>query len=495
MQTAIHRNSWRIFSILAILAVITAAPMRTTAQSAAQDQAYPAMVQDQELPVRSGAGTNYYSFGTLKQGDIVTVVGELYGFARIATKGRAFAKFHGLIPVENAQVAADGTSATTLGRTVISAPNLDRDGLPSQSWQRLVRLDVGQKLTILGKVEEAGKNYYKIALPDMADGWVPLRSLRRATPEEVTAYNARPIEPTPPATDPNAREQAGNNRERADNSSDQVRNNEVTPPTPPTRTQTEGSENQTSPPTTPLGTREESATTEESAESAQNNAQSTQNAADSQDSSQTGTREETDGTAAETGTTTAPPAQPTPPAKPASVERFESLEKSYETLLKEPVRQAEIAPLLSEYRTLAADQSADERVRAMAETRIAMLEIRRDLQIRLEEIDKLRARADLGREETAAARLVIQRSGDYDAVGRLTASTVYTGDTLPRLLRIVDPANGRTVAYFEPDDRFDYAGMIGQYVGISGEKRYDAGLRLTLITPRNVEMLTASPRN
>src|SRR5690606_25200368 len=118
--------------------------------------------------------------------------------------------------------------------------------------------------------------------------------------------------------------------------------------------------------------------------------------------------------------------------------------KSYEALLKEPVRQAEIAPLLSEYRTLAADESADDRVRAMAETRIAMLEIRRDLQIRLEEIDKLRARADLGREETAAARLVIQRSGDYDAVGRLTASTVYTGDTLPRLLRIVDPATGRT---------------------------------------------------
>src|SRR5690606_36790324 len=273
MQTTIHRNSWRIFNIASILAALAAWPMAAIAQGTAQDQAYPAMVQEQELPVRSGAGTNYYSFGTLKQGDIVTVVGELYGFARIATKGRAFAKFHGLIPVENAQVAADGTSATTLGRTVISAPNLDRDGLPSQSWQRLVRLDVGQKLTILGKIEEAGKNYYKIALPDMAAGWVPLRSLRRATPEEVTAYNARPIEPTPPTNDRNAREQADNNRERAGSSGEQAQNNREEATTPPTSTQADEREGQATPPTTPLGTREESAATGEAAESAQNNAQ------------------------------------------------------------------------------------------------------------------------------------------------------------------------------------------------------------------------------
>lgn len=458
---------------MVVLAALLA-PLSAAAQGESAEQVWFARVQEKELAVRSGAGTNYYSFGSLKEGDIVTVIGELYGFARLATKDRAFAKFHGLVPAENVQLGADGKTATTLGRTVISAPNLDREGMPSQSWQRLVRLDVGQKLSVVGKLEEAGKTYYKVVLPDDADGWVPMRALVRATPEEAKAYNAKPIEPTKPAeTKPAPPQQGGN-------ATNDTGNRTSPPANQAADNNNTGREETATPPTTPLRKPEETAVNEGAA------GQNADDATEATTPPTTPPGGNADGAPTETVT---PPARP---AKPASVERFESLEKSYEALTKEPVCTAEISPLLTEYRNLAADESADERVRAMCDSRIAMLEVRQDLQTRLREIDKLRARADLTKEEAAAARLALDRSGDYDAVGRLTASTVYTGATLPRLLRIVDPATGRTIAYIEPDDRFDYAGMIGQIVGVTGSKSYDAGLRLTLVKPRHVEILTAS---
>lgn len=482
-----------LFALALLSAVcIAAMPSTAVAQNDAAAKEYPARVMEKDLAVRSGAGTNYYSFGKLAEGDIVTVVGELYGFARLATKGRAFTKFHGLVPAANVQVAADGKTATTLGRTVISAPNLDREGLPSQSWQRLVRLDVGQKLNIIGQLNEAGTMYYRVALPDDADGWVPMRALRRATEEEVKAYNAKPAEPAKPAdTRPTQPANTGGDNATGNNSTTPLRKPEETTPanTGANQNTGAGATNTTNPPANTGNTGENNTTT--TTPPASTGGTTNENTGSDTSTVTPPTGETDPGTADPnaTSTTTTPPAAP---AKPASVERFESLEKSYEALLEEPVRTAEIASLLTEYRNLGADESADERVRAMAEARVAMLEVRQDLQTRLREIDKLRTRADLTREETAAARLALDRSGDYDAVGRLTASTVYTGASLPRLLRIVDPATGRTVAYIEPDDRFDYAGMIGQIVGVSGEKRYDAGLRLTLVSPRNVEMLTAS---
>lgn len=494
MNTLRRRTQFALALALMTAVCIAAMPIAAHAQGESADRSYPARVMEKELAVRSGAGTNYYSFGTLKEGDIVTVVGELYGFARLATKGRAFAKFHGIVPADNVQVAADGKTASTLGRTVISAPNLDREGLPSQSWQRLVRLDVGQKLNVIGKFDEAGKAFYRVALPDDADGWVPMRALRRATDEEVKAYNAKPAEPAKPA-DTRPTPPANTDANNTGTTTTPLRKPEETTPANTNaneNTSGAGAANATNPPANTGNTGANTSTTMPPANTTgaanENAGADNSTVTPPPTDTNTGASTTTDQNATTTTTTTPPDA----PAKPASVERFESLEKSYEELLKEPVRTAEISSLLTEYRTLAADESADDRVRAMAEARVAMLDVRQDLQTRLREIDKLRTRANLSLEETAAARLALDRSGDYDAVGRLTASTVYTGASLPRLLRIVDPATGRTVAYIEPDDRFDYAGMIGQIVGVAGEKRYDPGLRLTLVSPRNVEMLTAS---
>ena len=77
----------------------------------------------------------------------------------------------------------------------------------------------------------------------------------------------------------------------------------------------------------------------------------------------------------------------------------------------------------------------------------------------------------------------------YEIVGRLDASTIYDGKRLPKLLRIRDVATGRTLAYLEPDDRFDYANLLGHQVGIVGTRTDDTGLRVTLIEPRRIDVL------
>ena len=42
-----------------------------------------------------------------------------------------------------------------------------------------------------------------------------------------------------------------------------------------------------------------------------------------------------------------------------------------------------------------------------------------------------------------------------------------------------------------PGNAFDMVGMLGQLVGIVGEKSYDGGLRLNLVTPRRIDILAA----
>ncbi len=57
------------------------------------------------------------------------------------------------------------------------------------------------------------------------------------------------------------------------------------------------------------------------------------------------------------------------------------------------------------------------------------------------------------------------------------------------MLRLQDPGTGRTVAYLEPDRHFDLTGMLGQLIGIMGDRAYDPALRLNLISPRRIDLL------
>jgi hypothetical protein len=112
-------------------------------------------------------------------------------------------------------------------------------------------------------------------------------------------------------------------------------------------------------------------------------------------------------------------------------------------------------------------------------------------QIKLAE---LRQKALATSEETRVMSQAIARSGQYTVIGRLTASTIYDGKNLPRLMRLQDPSTGRTVAYLLAENKeFDLLEMSGQLIGIVGQKQYDEGLRLHVIGPTRIDLLTPKP--
>ncbi len=169
---------------------------------------------------------------------------------------------------------------------------------------------------------------------------------------------------------------------------------------------------------------------------------------------------------------------------------LDDLEAAYALLLKEPIESAEVGPLRLLYIDLADRSTQSRTIARFARTRAQQLALWSDVQRRRVELDGAIDRARRTTEIAEAARLTLAAMDRYEAVGQLDASTIYDGKRLPKLLRIRDD-KGHTLAYLEPDDRFDYANMLGQRVGVVGTRSNDGGLRVTLIKAERIDVLDA----
>jgi len=92
----------------------------------------------------------------------------------------------------------------------------------------------------------------------------------------------------------------------------------------------------------------------------------------------------------------------------------------------------------------------------------------------------------------ASAAASSSRPVNYDAVGHLVASSVYDGQTLPRMFRLVDATSRRTLAYVRPGGLVEPRQTLGRLVGIVGESQYDATLKLSVISVERIDVLGAS---
>ncbi|MBL4699693.1 MAG: hypothetical protein JKX85_00405, partial [Phycisphaeraceae bacterium] len=82
----------------------------------------------------------------------------------------------------------------------------------------------------------------------------------------------------------------------------------------------------------------------------------------------------------------------------------------------------------------------------------------------------------------------------FDIVGQLLASAVYDGQNLPRLYRLVNPADGRvTLAYIRPNDQINPSVHLGRVVGILGKPEMDQTLRLNVIAPQKIVIFQVAP--
>jgi hypothetical protein len=198
----------------------------------------------------------------------------------------------------------------------------------------------------------------------------------------------------------------------------------------------------------------------------------------------------------------APAAEPAraEPANPndALIDRLNQLEPAYQRVMRSDMERAEFIDLMESYNEIAQSASIDttgERVRAYADAKIALLQIRADLQqARLDlqsvQAGSTEAEADL----VKLARLAAEARG-YAVVGRLLTSAIYDGSNLPRMFRVqsLERGTSRTIAYIIPNDGLALDSLTGKIVGVRGESTSEATPRIPVIRAGEVDVLTLEP--
>ena len=86
-------------------------------------------------------------------------------------------------------------------------------------------------------------------------------------------------------------------------------------------------------------------------------------------------------------------------------------------------------------------------------------------------------------------RLIANR--EYKVAGRLYPSTVYDGERLPRMYRLVsiDPGVKSTLAYLIPVPEHQLEQKVGAVVGVLGEGTTEPNAMVEIITPTVVDVL------
>ncbi len=79
----------------------------------------------------------------------------------------------------------------------------------------------------------------------------------------------------------------------------------------------------------------------------------------------------------------------------------------------------------------------------------------------------------------------------YQAAGVLKPSNIFTGGLMPKRYRLVEPNKQHTIAYVEltKNANINVSDFIGKYVGVYGTVRYDAKLRINIITAAAFKVL------
>jgi hypothetical protein len=195
-----------------------------------------------------------------------------------------------------------------------------------------------------------------------------------------------------------------------------------------------------------------------------------------------------------------PAEAPKPPPPPVKTEAeiaaekcrasYKDLEASFEKVRSEPTTSAEIGPMRDRYTALMNEANCPTDVKSMAAARVKQLELLAEAQGLEQEVAKAMAARERNKERYEKMKLAMEARSDYTAVGVLNASTVYNGNRLPLLFRVTDPAAGQTVAYVAPKDANKLSTMLGTLVGIRGTKRYDEALKLNIIDPGSIDILT-----
>ena len=156
-----------------------------------QSPTYFATVTADNVYVRSGPSVqSSYPFGKMDRGEVVRVVEENFGWARVQTAGRAFADMNGFVQVDNrAQLSVDGATITANATTELRAPNISAESTPDSSWKQIGRIEAGATLAVIARIDGERGSVWSVRLPEMGEGWINSNFLRRSTAAEAVAFD------------------------------------------------------------------------------------------------------------------------------------------------------------------------------------------------------------------------------------------------------------------------------------------------------------------
>ncbi|MDX2114575.1 MAG: hypothetical protein SFZ24_02995 [Planctomycetota bacterium] len=181
------------------------------------------------------------------------------------------------------------------------------------------------------------------------------------------------------------------------------------------------------------------------------------------------------------------PAQPKGPT-------LRQLDRALENMLTKPLAEGDPAELIERYIAFADEaetRPGGDRLVKHVNNRLEVLRLRERARSLLPEIQALE---DAARNASQNYALTIDRliqNREYMVVGRLVPSTVYDGERLPLMYRLVsiDPAVNGTLAYIIPDPALQLEQKVNAVVGVLGEGKLEPSSMVQIVTPTVVDIL------
>lgn len=406
------------------------------------------VVTGEDVQIRCGADSSYYSFAVAQEGDLLAVNGEKYNYARVQAIGPVFEKAYGYVKYPTNEdgrfkVEADGSSGTTMGATPILAPNLNTNDL-AHSWRQLCILPGGEKLNVLETwtIEQDGLHavphtVHRVSLPVIAEGWVNMADLRPATSTETTVSDQVEVETTE---------------------------------TVATETTVVMGEIESTTEAVPVVTEEK----EDLPVFVLNEAQPSilMQWMDVDDQETVVVKEEVEIVVEEKTF-------------------LMMIEEAYEGVILSDLDDEELVCLRDDF-ILASEEEEDPTRSRYAMMRANQIDVYATLRSQNSVIDGLQNRVERSKSDAVDRDIAISNTGDYEIVGRLGTSGVFNGDERPLLYRVQDPRTNRTLAYVRPESNAAIKDMIGQHIGVMGILEYDPTLQVNIINMTRVDLMASN---
>ncbi len=470
-----------------ICIVASVATLAAAAAAQAQEPTTPfvGVVTGDDVYLRAGPSQTYYQVGKVNADDRLHVREIRYGWYMVDPPPDQFS----YISMQYVELGDGNTGRVTGDDVRVRAPS---PAGPSQSYKIQLKLNRDDQVQVLG----TDSGWYKIAPPEGAMLYISGEFVQQATPEQLVETTEPAVEETQ-ETQPVVQEavevveaQPTTTTETADEPDVPAADDTTTTPTEPTE---------------PVEVVEDVTITEPAAEEVEMVATIEPEPAPEPEPATT-TADEPDDTVAiievepidagDDAATQATEAAATAPVE--DVARVDAvtggdagtvladLDQRFGQASTRALTDRPIDALLADYRAAKAGYALSPSQSAIVSARISVLRAWRDLADAQAELAATR--------QTTDATIVNAADGaapEYTAVGKLLASTLYTGQQRPLLYRLVDPLTGLTIGYVEPRDDRSLRSMLGQVVGIVGEKRYQPGLKLNIITVKRADALRA----